>query len=115
MKNNGSVLLISILILAGFLLTAVTASKLVYKGLEMGRVQANSTKAYFAGEAGAEKSLWEVRKGGYSLPGSDTEGIFTATLSNGSEYKVNYISSSTVIFRSIGNYEGTKRNVEVEY
>jgi hypothetical protein len=113
--RGGSALLMSILILAGFLLSTLTASELVLKGLNMGETQFNSTRAYFAAEAGAEQSLWEVRHDGYGLPATSTDAIFSGVLGNEAEYQVDYTASSTVIFNSIGRYKGVARNVEVEY
>ncbi len=114
-QEKGSTLIMVILIMGGFLLSAVVSANLVIQGLKMANVQTDSTKAYFAGEAGAEKALWEVRKNGYSLPAESTEGIFSTELNNGSSYRVDYIASSSVIFRSIGDYNETMRRVEVEY
>lgn len=114
-NKSGSALLMVILILAAFLITIIAAVELVIQGLQMGGIQADSTRAYFAGEAGIEEALWKVRRGGSGLPASDTEGVFTGSLDNGSTYTVNYVASSTVILRSIGDYEGIRRSVEVEW
>lgn len=104
-----------ILILGGFLLSVIMAANLVTQGLKMAGIQTDSTRAYFAAEAGAEKVLWEARKNGYSFPSEDTEDIFSDELDNGAGYRVDYVASSSVIFRSIGGYNDTMRRVEVEY
>ncbi len=117
-KNEqfGSALLMTIMILGGFLLSSLVAANIIFHGIKMVKVQTSSTKAFFAGEAGAEKALWKVRKDGYSLPASDEENIFSGTLGNGSSYSVNYTAASyTDIMTSVGEYETTKRSTEVEW
>jgi hypothetical protein len=104
-----------ILILGGFLLSVIMATNLIIQGLKMANIQVDSTRAYFAAEAGAERVLWEARKNGYSFPGEDTEGIFSGELSNGSTYTVDYVATSSVLFRSVGSFNDVKRRVEVEY
>jgi hypothetical protein len=113
--QTGSALLMTSLVLGGFLLTSLTAAGMIFSGIQMVRVQTSSTKAFFAAEAGVEKALWEVRKNGYSLPGSDEKGIFSGTLDNGSTYSVDYTASTTNIITSIGEFDDTKRSVEVEW
>ncbi len=67
-NNQGSsIILLTALIMAAMLTIALTANEIIQKGLGMARVQINSTKAYFAAEAGAERILWEVRNNGYDI------------------------------------------------
>jgi len=48
----------------GLLMSVVTVNR-----IKAGTLQLNSTKAYFAAEAGAERILWELRKNGKDFSG----------------------------------------------
>jgi len=64
MKRNqagATALLMTMFILTGIFVISLAASRLVNNGLVLGKTQVNSTKAYFAAEAGAERILWKVR------------------------------------------------------
>lgn len=113
-SKKGSALLMTIFILNGVLLTALAASKVIISGVKMSGVQERSTKAYFAAEAGAERSAWEFRDG-YSFTGGSMPGVFSETLSNNSSYSVDYASSSNIVtFTSNGDFSSMKRSVEIE-
>lgn len=80
-KNNqhGSTLLVlSMMVLAFILIMALGASAIVRNGLLMGRNQVESTKAFFAAEAGSERILWEVWQGGI-VPGDGVAGDYCDT------------------------------------
>ncbi|MEK7067611.1 MAG: hypothetical protein AAB956_01295 [Patescibacteria group bacterium] len=62
-NNEGSALLITILILASMLTVAFGVNELVVRGLMISRTSSLSGPAYLATESGAEKILWLVRKG----------------------------------------------------
>lgn len=105
-----------LLILTSILVVSLAASNLVVSGIVMSRSQNYSTIAYYAAESGEEKALWEVRKNRYSLPQENQSGIFSASLSNGSSYSVDFASSSPKItLTSLGVYLGTRRSIASEY
>ena len=61
-NNNGSTLiLMTVIIIAATLTVTLTVADIVRNGLIMDRTQLESTKAFFAAEAGAEKVLYEFR------------------------------------------------------
>lgn len=100
------------------MLIALGGASVVIAGLKMGGIQSQSTRAYFAAEAGAERLLYDFRKTSQFettvLVGTDN--VFgTTTLSNGSSYIVNYDHFAPIIFTSIGTYENTKRSVELNF
>jgi len=118
LNKKGTALLMTILILNSVLVVSLAAAKLILSGVRMSGTQARSTKAYFAGESGAERVLWEFRKNGlYSggLPGSDSVVFSDTAMPNESIYKVDYTNPGTVKFISTGSYRGVKRSVEVEF
>lgn len=114
--NNGTVLLMTLLILSGILVVALGAASLVTSGIMMSRAQERSTKAYFAAEAGAERALWEVRKNNYAAPDQDQENVFSETLGNGASYSVDYATSSpNIYFTSNGSYRALARSVKIGF
>ncbi len=117
-KKTGSALMLTLFILSAVMLIVIGGASTIASGLRMGRIQAYSTRAYFAAEAGAEKVLYEVRKGSSVVGVIDvgSQNIFgTTTLSIGSEYIVNYDSFPPFVFTSIGSYQGTQRSTEVDF
>lgn len=137
MNNKGSLLLITVLILASMLTISLGVASIITSGLVQGRTQANSTKAYFAAESGGEQVLWEIRKNFFEpeLVCSTTLGTIyvkfpeasspTSTcvstvqnysLSNGSNYNITFTSSSPYIIMNInGVSQNLKRTVQVFY
>ena len=63
--------MMTVLILSVVLTVTLSAADIVRNGLMMSNAQVNSTKAYFAAEAGAERILWEIRKNSFD-PGDGT-------------------------------------------
>ena len=111
LNKSGSALILTMFILAGMLIVAMSGAYIVFLGIKAGGIQAQSTKAYYAAEAGAEKLLWELRWNGYD-PATSTVPIFQGSLT-GSEYNVYFVDFPPLIFRSIGEYQNSKRSVEI--
>lgn len=111
----GSALILTMFIMAGMLLVAMGGAYVVLLGIKAGGIQAQSTKAYYAAEAGAERMLWELRYNGY-VPEvtemSDTP-IFQDDLPGESRYDVYFIGFPPYIFQSVGEYQNSKRSVEI--
>ena len=66
-QSGVTALLMLVLMLASILTVTLSASEIIRNGLKMGNLQYNSTKAYFAAEAGAERILYELRKPRYDF------------------------------------------------
>jgi hypothetical protein len=116
--KSGSALLITLFILTGVLMIAVGGSNIALSGVKQSIVQYQSVRAYFAAEAGAERALWEVRKNAFDLSISTPEpDVFgEEVLDNNSSYIVNYDTfQPDIIFTSIGDFESTKRSVQVTF
>ncbi len=115
-NNQGQILLLTLLILTSMMVASLAAVDFIVPGIKMSRTQAYSTIAYFAAEAGCERSLWEVYKNNFDTSRSDQNGIYQTTLNNGSTYVVNYDrSGNTRTFTAIGSYQGVSRSVEVSF
>ena len=113
-EKRGSALALTMFILAGMLLVALSGSYIILLGIKAAGVQSQSTKAYFAAESGAERLLWELRRHGWSRPPvSFTSSILEDTLPSGSSYKIYYTHFNPIIFQSIGEFKKTKRSVEL--
>lgn len=113
-NKSGSALLLTMFIMAGMLIVAMSGASLVFSGIKAGGIQAQSTRAYFAAEAGSEKFLWELRQNGYyyGTP-SNNDIIFSGTLSGGGNYEIYFVDYPPLIFRAIGEYQNSKRSVEL--
>lgn len=114
--KNGSALILTMFIMAGMLIVAISSSYIVALGIKAGGIQAQSTKAYFIAESGAERFLWELRQNGveYSqVPGFVLFQNSLGDLSLGSSYEVFRVGSTGIVYRSVGDFGNTKRSVEL--
>ena len=60
-QKGGTAIMMTVLMLTVILTITLAAADIVRNGLVMSQDQVNSTKAYFAAEAGAERILWDTR------------------------------------------------------
>ena len=116
-QKQGSALILTMFILSGMLIVAMSGSYVILLGIKAGGLQAQSTKAYFAAEAGAERLLWELRKDGYiqTTQAVILTPIFTGTMNDGSTYKVYFTGfNGHLIFTSVGESQSARRSVEIQ-
>ena len=116
---KASALLLTMFIMAGMLIVAMSGVYIILLGIKAAGVQSQSTRAYYTAEAGAERFLWELRRNGCqsafpscTLFPSSSNPIFQATLSGGGSYQV-YYTATPLIFQSVGDFQNTKRSVEL--
>ena len=119
-NQTGVILLLTLFILSGILVITLAAADLVLAGIRMNRLTGYSGLAFFAAEAGLERSLWQARQPGYNYPEENQDDFLncnpTCPLTNGSNYKVAYATSTpNVSFTSIGSYRRAKRSVQSTY
>lgn len=119
-NKKGSALILTMFILTGMLIVAMSSSYVIMAGIKSGGIQSQSTKAYFAAESGGEMLLWEMRKNSYVYPNfpSNSAALFEeATPVEGASYKVYFSNFSALglIFTSIGEFNNTKRSIELEF
>lgn len=110
--------MLTMFILSAMMLIVFGGATVVISGLKMGGVQSQSTRAYFAAEAGAERLLYDVRKTNFfdDIGSPPQDNLFGAsTLSSGSSYLISYDHFHPIIFTSIGIYESTRRSVELNF
>lgn len=112
-EKRGSALVLTMFIMAGMLIVAMSGAYVVALGIKAGGIQAQSTRAYYTAEAGAERLLWELRQGGYSYDDDPGALIFQETLPGGGNYDIYFIEFPPLVFRSIGEYQNSKRSVEI--
>lgn len=121
-NKAGSAIILVLFILSTVMIIIFASSSVVISGLKMGRIQSDSTHAYYAAESGAEKLLYSFRKRGF------LEEIITKTppvvviayerdtpYYSPWSYEVEYNSYSPLIFTSIGSYAKTRRSVEITF
>lgn len=113
LNKKGSAILLTMFILSSMIIIAMSGSYLITAGIMAGASQAKSIKAYFAAESGAERFLWELRKNSYSYTTPSGDSIFSDTLDSGATYNVYFVDFPPLIFNSIGEYNNTKRSVEI--
>ena len=133
-ERGSTMLLVTILILASILVVILGSNDIIRNNLSGVKMQDNSTRAYFAAEAGAERILWEIRENSFSIS-SCTSGdyicfnssgeavncgascaIDSQTLANGAIYRLQYDNNSgTTIIKSFGLYGNEQRVVEISY
>lgn len=113
-------MILTMFILAGMLIVAMSGSYIILIGIKAGGTQAQSTKAYFAAEAGLEDILYQVRK--QELPhtpddvSQDTPIISGDLISSGVSYKVYFTDAEpTRVFQSVGEFQSAKRSVEANF
>ncbi len=116
----GSAMILTMFILAGMLVVAMSGSYIIVSGIKAGGTQAQSTKAYFAAEAGLEDILYQVRKENLPHTKDDIDlinPIISGNLeSSGVSYKEFFIDAEpTRVFVSIGEYQSAKRSVEANF
>jgi hypothetical protein len=111
--QNASALVLTMFIMAGMLVVALSGAYVVTLGLRAGGVQAQSTRAYYAAEAGAERLLWELRQNGYVYGAPSETPLFTGTLTSGATYNVYFSSFPPLVFQSVGEYQNSRRSVEI--
>jgi 5-bromo-4-chloroindolyl phosphate hydrolysis protein len=116
----GSAMILTMFILAGMLVVALSGSYIIVAGIKAGGTQAQSTKAYFAAEAGLEDILYQVRK--ENLPhtkenvNTETPIIMGDLESTGVSYKEYFTGyTPTRVFVSVGEYQSAKRSVEANF
>ncbi len=132
-ERGSTMLLVSMLILASILVVILGSNDIIRNNLLGVKMQDNSTKAYFAAEAGAERILWEIRENNFNIAGcssgdyicfnatGDVSGCSSACsinsqlLNNSSEYKLQYTNNSGIIITSFGLYNSEQRAVEISY
>lgn len=119
-KERGASLLLTILVLTAIMSIALGISTLMLVEMKLSREVIKSLRAYYAAEAGIERSLYDDRKeGGASDIGSSPSwcaGIGKVCL-DGSDtcYAVDVTVGATTYIKSYGCYKGARRAIEVSY
>jgi len=113
-NKSGSALILTMFILAGMLIVAMSGSYIVLAGIKAGGIQSQSTKAYFAAEAGTERFLFELRRNGYETNNITAVSLFSETLPVSlASYNIYFTSFPPLTYTAIGDFQKTKRSVEV--
>lgn len=116
--KRGSALILTMLIMSGMMLVAMSGAYIVYLGIRAGGLQAQSGKAYYAAETGIEYFLYRLRKTGYKYPGPGSQPLFRGELVDNDDYSTTYDvyfeTFPPLVFKSIGTSLNSKRSVEVK-
>ena len=114
MRNNekGVAVTLSILILSVVLVVALGSSTLLLREIKFARGSNFYVRAFFAADSGIEKVL---------MNRDSPVSIAPTTLANGAVFRVTVVpsgpgcSADNFCIESIGEYQGTKRAIEVNY
>ena len=99
-------ILLAVLLLAELSIIGLGISLLAIQQLKLSGQVGQSVVAYYAAEAGAERCLYEARKGTGSCPA-------IGSLDNGASYATTYNGTDTIT--SIGQFKSTNRKVELTW
>ncbi len=121
-NNKGSSLYFAVSIIAIVLGVALGTSSILISQIKMIREMSNSVLAVYAADAGMEKVLYKIRVKGTHL--NEIEKI-NIQLSNDSKYEINpdniYLAedeeceATNFCIKTIGEYRGVQRAMEVEF
>ena len=116
LNKKGSALLMAILILGGIIAVSFSVSRMVMTAIETGGIQAQSVRAYYSAEAGAERILYGIRYGDIVID-ENNPNLFSgsSSLYNGAEYTVSVKQYNPLKIITVGSFEGTKRSVELSF
>lgn len=120
MNQQGAALLLTLLILTAVLAIAFGVSGLMLGEIKISQEVPKSLRAYYAAEAGIERSLYDARKGaGASDIGSPPSCVGSgAVCLDGSDtcYSVDVVATGNpTIIKSYGCYKGVRRSIEISW
>jgi hypothetical protein len=118
LSQKGSALILTMFILAGMMIVALSGSYVVLVGIKSSGVQSQSVKAYFMAEAGAERLLYELRKKSTTYGENSVSSVQPVLEEEfpdaNAGYHVFFMNRMPImIYHSIGTHQQTKRNVEL--
>lgn len=123
-----------LVMMSSFFLITLTVSDIIRNGLKTSGSQLDSTKAYYAAEAGAERIIWEIRKNDFDVAACialekidfdagpcDTNDCCTPagrsySLSNNATYTIQYdFSAPDTTLMCSGGFGDVERKVRLQY
>jgi len=112
-KQQGAIsIFLAVLLLSELLTIGLGISFLAISQLKMSQQTGNSVVAYYAAESGAERCLYEARKGTGQCPFSD----IPLDISSECTYTTDYATTTdTAIVTSIGQFKETSRKLELTW
>lgn len=119
-ENNGVSLFLTLIILTAILSIAFGVTNLIIGEIKISREVPRSLKAYYAAEAGIERSLYDVRRGGgasnIGSPPSCSGGGAVCLDDPEICYSVDVIATGNPTdIKAYGCYKGTRRAVDVSW
>ena len=116
-QKPASILLITLFILSGVFMITFAVGYMTMIAVKAGDSQAQSFRAYYAAEAGEEKTRYEIKTNPNIFTACPGGNIFgTSTLLNNASYLIDCLSaSSPYSFVASGNYKKVHRDLEFSY
>lgn len=115
-KNESGVSLIfTVFILTGILAISLGIANLMLKEIKMSSNIGYSVTAYYAADTGIEKTLYNARKGSGPCGNGETLSIDPSCTFLVQIAQVGNPPDTPYIIKSVGNYKGVRRGVEIQY
>jgi len=111
----GSALILTLFIMAGMLVVAMSGAYIVLVGIKASGVQSQSTRAYYTAESGMEHFLFGLMRSGVPYEEIAYGVVYQATTTSGGYYEVYFKQLTPLTFTSIGDVDNTRRSVEVRF
>lgn len=118
-KQRGASLLLVLLILTAILAIAFGVTGLMLGEIKISREVPRSLRAYYAAEAGIERSLYDIRRGSgandIGSPPSCVGGGAVCLDGSATCYSVDIVPGDPFVIKSYGCFKGVRRAIEVSY
>jgi uncharacterized protein (UPF0333 family) len=115
-NEKGVSLIFTLLFLTTLLAAGLGMANLMLKEIKISSNIGHSVPAYYAAEAGIEKTLYTARKGdGISHPYQNNEAVFSNCSFSVQSTQEGIPPGIPWIIKSVGTFQGVKRGVEIEY
>lgn len=110
-KQGATTILVAVFILSILLMISLTGASVMVYEIKMAKEISDSVLAFMAADAGAEKCLYQVRKGSEGC--ASVNGSATISLDNGATVIATRAASKKII--SQGVFNQTNRKVELSW
>ncbi len=114
-SESGVSLIFTLLILGIILATCLGVVNLMLKEIKISSNIGYSVTAYYAAEAGIEKTLYNARKGSGPVESCETLSIDPTCTFLVRIAQIGIPPDIPYIIKSVGNFKKTRRGVEVQY
>ena len=110
-QRGATTILLAFFVMGILLMMALAAASIMVYQIQMSKEIANSVVAFYAADAGAEKCLYQARKGAAGEGCAEIGNLVQMTLGNSAVSQAVRNGDGKIV--SSGSFGGTKRSVEL--